>query len=98
MGMKRTVSAKSNGRSNARQRPGPRHRRKQASFVACVRNDGYEASFEIGKVYVVLPAPQAAKYGRTRVMDESDEDYLSPVEYFLPVQLSKSAVEAFTEA
>lgn len=47
---------------------------------------------------MVLPAPQAAKYGRTRVMDESDEDYLSPVEYFLPVQLSKSAVEAFTEA
>jgi hypothetical protein len=96
--MKRTASGKSNGRSSAKRRPAAPPRRKQRSFVACIRNDGYEVSLEIGKVYVVLPDPQAAKYGRIRVIDESQEDYLFPAEYFLPVELSKSAREAFSVA
>ncbi len=96
--MKRTASAELNGRSNARQRSAPSPSRRHVSFVACVRNDGYEASLEIGKVYVALRDRQAAKYGRIRVIDESDEDYLFPVEYFLPVELSKTAREAFSVA
>jgi hypothetical protein len=59
-----------------------------------MRNDGYEASLEIGKVYLTLPDPEAAKYGRIRVVDESEEDYLFPVEYFLPVELSEPARKA----
>jgi hypothetical protein len=59
------------------------------SFVACVCNDGYEASLDLGRVYVVLPDAKAKKYGRIRVIDESGEDYLYPAEYFLPVELSK---------
>ena len=59
------------------------------SFVACVRNDGYEASLELGRVYVLLPDAKAKKYGRIRVVDESGEDYLFPADYFLPVELSK---------
>lgn len=68
------------------------------SFVACIRNDGYEASLDIAKVYVVLPDAKAAKYGRVRVVDESGEDYLFPVEYFLPVEISKAATEALSAA
>jgi len=75
-----------------------RKRRPRQSFVACIRNDGYEVSLDIGKVYVVLPDAKAAKYGRIRVIDESGEDYLFPIEYFLPVELSKPAKEAASAA
>ena len=73
-------------------------RRPKRSFVACIRNDGYEVSLDIGKVYVVLPDAKAPKYGRIRVIDESGEDYLFPVEYFLPVELSKPVRDAASAA
>jgi hypothetical protein len=78
--------------------PMKKPKQKQISFVACVRNDGYEASLEIGKVYVVLPDAKAVKFGRIRVIDESEEDYLFPAEYFLPVELSKPARDAASAA
>jgi hypothetical protein len=58
-------------------------------LVACIRNDGYEGSLDIGKVYAVLPDAQAPKYGRIRVVDNEEEDYLYPADYFIPVELSK---------
>ena len=64
------------------------------SFVVCIRCDGYEGSLDIGKIYVVLPDRAASKYGRVRIVDNEGEDYLYPVEYFMPVQLSKSAQQA----
>jgi len=73
-------------------------RRAKKSFVVCVRNDGYEASLDIGKVYVKLPDARAGKFGRIRVVDNEEEDYLYPVEYFMPVEISKSAREAATAA
>lgn len=64
----------------------------------CVRNDGYEASLDIGKVYVTHPDVKATKFGRVRIVDNEDEDYLYPVEYFMPVELSKSAKDAASAA
>lgn len=85
--MKHMASAKLSGKSSAKARS-KGHGGRGLSFVTCMRNDGYEVSLEIGKVYVSLPDRAAAKYGRIRVIDESEEDYLFPVEYFLPVVLS----------
>jgi hypothetical protein len=77
----------------------PRKKRQpKKSFVVCVRNDGYEASLDIGKVYVTLSDAKAAKFGRIRVVDNEEEDYLYPVEYFMPVEISKSAKEAAAAA
>jgi len=67
-------------------------------FVVCVRNDGYESSLDIGKVYLIIPDAKAAKFGRVRIVDNEEEDYLYPVEYFMPVELSESARDAASAA
>src|SRR5438094_1078043 len=46
-----------------------------ARFVVCVKNKGYEASLEIGKLYRVLPDKEAQGHGYLRIVDESGEDY-----------------------
>lgn len=57
-------------------------------FVLCLRNDGYEASLEPRKFYVVLPDPKADAHEQLRVIDESGEDYLFPASYFAPISVS----------
>jgi hypothetical protein len=59
-------------------------------LAICVENDGYAASLERRKVYVVLPDAQAARHGQIRVIDESGEDYLYPREFFVPVELPQA--------
>lgn len=44
-------------------------------FAVCVRNDGYEVSLELRKIYEVLPDPVAGRHRQIRVVDESGEDY-----------------------
>ena len=56
-------------------------------FVICVRNEGYEASLEIRKVYDLLEDKSAEGHGLVRVVDESGEDYLYPKEFFVPFEL-----------
>ena len=46
------------------------------SFAVCVRNDGYEVSLELRKIYEVVPDKVAARHRQVRVIDESGEDYL----------------------
>lgn len=65
--------------------------RKTASpFVLCVKNQGYPASLELRKVYRVVPDPDGAQHGLTRVIDESGDDYLYPAEFFIPIDLPKA--------
>jgi hypothetical protein len=56
-------------------------------FAICVKNDGYEASLEIRKVYDLLEDRGAEGHGLVRVVDESGEDYLYPKEFFIPIEL-----------
>jgi len=56
-------------------------------FAICVKNDGYEASLEIRKVYDLLEDRSAEDHGLVRVVDESGEDYLYPKEFFIPIEL-----------
>ena len=51
-------------------------------FVVCIRNEGYEASLERNRIYLVLPDPAAQKDGDIRIVDESGEDYLYPADWF----------------
>lgn len=73
-------------------------RSKPFTLVVCTRNDGYEVSLEIGKVYVTIPDAKAGKYARIRVVDDEGEDYLYPTEYFLPITLSQPAQRAVAAA
>ena len=65
-------------------------------FAVCVRNDGYEESLELRKIYEVLDDPEAATDGLLRVVDE-DEDYLYPANWFLPIDLPQNIEQAVLE-
>ncbi|MCP5115861.1 MAG: hypothetical protein GY953_33965 [bacterium] len=69
-------------------------RNPQSSFVMCIRNDG-EDDLEPRKVYQVLRDRAAAEEGHMRVIDESGEDYLYPVEYFVTVKLPVAVEREF---
>jgi hypothetical protein len=66
----------------------------QTQLAVCVRNDGYQASLEVRKIYPVLPDPEAATAHQLRVIDESGEDYLYPEDYFLVLDLPPSVKDA----
>jgi hypothetical protein len=64
-------------------------------FVLCIRNDDYPASIEKRKIYRVLPDPKATQQNFIRIIDESEEDYLYPTNYFVPIQIPQLAISAF---
>jgi len=67
-------------------------------FVICVKNDDYQASLEIRKLYQVIPDPEAVNLGQIRIIDESGEDYLYPQEYFVSVILPDATEQAIIKA
>lgn len=56
-------------------------------FAVCVRNEGYEVSLELRKIYEVLPDQVAGRHRQVRVIDESGEDYLFPASWFAALEL-----------
>jgi len=70
-----------------------KNKKTERQFVICVLNEDCE-DLEVRKIYEVLPDRLAAEDGYIRIIDESDEDYLYPAEFFLPIELSQSVEEA----
>ncbi len=66
-------------------------------FAICLRNDDCD-DLELRKVYRVLPDAAAAAEGYLRVLDESGEDYLYPAEYFVLVDVPRTAERALSAA
>src|SRR5882672_9802772 len=64
--------------------------RKHVEYAICVANEGYD-DLEVWKVYQVLPDAKAAGVGCIRIIDESGEDYLYPVDRFVAVDFPKDA-------
>jgi hypothetical protein len=62
-------------------------------FAVCVDNDGYEASLERNKIYVVLADNDAERDGDIRVIDESGEDYVFSADRFVAIDVP-AAVKA----
>ena len=54
----------------------------ETRLAACIRNDNYPTSLEVGRLYQVLPDADAAAHHLARVIDESGEDYLYQEDYF----------------
>ena len=93
IGMKHTASAK---KSSSARSTSTRTRKRAATarqFAVCVNNDGYEASLERNKIYVVLPDEGAQKNGDLRVVDESGEDYFFSADRFVAIDVP-AAVKA----
>ncbi len=66
-------------------------------FAVCIRNDDYEESLELRKIYEVLEDPTAAKHDMVRIIDEEGEDYLYPAGWFLAIELPRKIEEAIVE-
>ena len=69
--------------------------RETGSFVVCIKNEGYEASLEIRKIYRVISDPKGEAKSLVRIVDESGEDYLFPADYFVAIQVPAEASVAF---
>ncbi len=89
--MKHTASARKN--SNGKDTSTRSRKTAARQFAVCVDNDGYEASLECNKIYVVLPDKDAEKDGDVRVVDESGEDYLFSADRFVAIDVP-AAVKA----
>ncbi len=64
-------------------------------YVLCVSSEKYQASLEARKIYQCIPDTQAEAHGQIRVIDESGEDYLYPIDIFLPIEIPEEATRAF---
>lgn len=56
-------------------------------FAVCIKNKGFEASLEVGKLYEVVPDEEAENDEMIRVIDEDGEDYLFEADIFYPLVL-----------
>jgi hypothetical protein len=68
------------------------------SYVLCVKNDGYPASLLVRRLYRRVRDRHAAAHGLLRVVDESGEDYLYPVKFFVPIALPRPVARAIRVA
>ena len=67
-------------------------------LIVCVKNEGYAASLERRKLYLVVRDAAAEKRGLLRIVDESGEDYLYPRIFFRPIALPRSIKRAVLAA
>lgn len=67
-------------------------------FVVCINNENYPSSLELHKIYRVLPDNDAVADGDLRVVDESGEDYLYPLSYFVPIKVPQIVEESLLKA
>ena len=67
-------------------------------FAVCVNNDGYEASLERNKIYVVVPDKDAEKDGDLRIVDESGEDYMFSADRFVAIDVPAAVKTSLLKA
>jgi hypothetical protein len=66
-------------------------------YGLCVENRGYTAALEVRKIYRLVEDASADARGLVRVVDESGEDYLYPQRFFVPIEVPRKAVKAFSK-
>ena len=66
-------------------------------FVICLKNEDYQASLELRKIYEVLPDTDAEKTDLIRLVDESGEDYLYPRDFFADIKIPHKLEAALLE-
>lgn len=97
--MKRTaLERKTSSSSESSKRIDPAGRLARSRYVLCVKNRGYAASLERGKVYPRVSDARAERHGLIRVVDESGDDYLYPKHYFVSIAVPGKARRALARA
>ena len=72
----------------------PKTRKSRVRFAVCVKNKGYEASLEVGKLYRVIRDAEAEGHGYLRIVDESGEDYGYAADRFFSIDVPKPLEKA----
>jgi hypothetical protein len=67
-------------------------------LVVCLNNNGYTASLEKRKLYVMLRDTAAERHGLVRIIDESGDDYLYPKAFFRAIALPQAVRKAVLAA
>jgi hypothetical protein len=62
-----------------------REQNRALEFAVCINNQDQEANLEVGKLYQIVPDPDATQHGYVRVIDESGEDYWHAADSFYQV-------------
>jgi len=70
------------------------HAHSPPRLAVCINNTVYPASLELHKIYWVLPDEDAAKDDDLRVIDESGQDYLYPIDFFVLIDVPKAVERA----
>jgi hypothetical protein len=70
----------------------------KGQLVVCVKNEGYEVSLELRKIYVAIEDEEAKAHRMVRVIDESGDDYLYPQKLFLSISLPEPVRRAVLTA
>lgn len=68
-----------------------------SSYVLCIDDGGYPESLEVRKIYPVLPDEKAASRNFVRIIDETGEDYLYPMKYFVALNLPPEVIAALPD-
>lgn len=79
-------NSKSNGSSIDRSRRRRALNAVKARFVLCT-DSGDSVDLEPRKVYQVLGDREAVDNGLIRVIDDSGDDYLFPIDWFIPIRI-----------
>ena len=97
--MKRTASVGASSRSSSRSSTNMKKSGKaKARFAVCIKNKGYEASLDIGKLYRIVPDREAKKRGYLRIIDESGSDYGYAADRFFAIAVPKPLEKALVRA
>jgi hypothetical protein len=75
-----------------------RTRKAEVRFAVCIKNRGYEASLEIGKLDRVIHNGDAESHGYLRIVDESGEDYGYAADRFFAIDLPKPLEKVLLKA
>ena len=67
-------------------------------YVVCLDNRQNPVSLERGKLYRVVKPHANDPEGYVRIVDESDEDYLFPADWFGAVELPQPIIDALEAA
>jgi len=70
----------------------------QPCFAVCINNSAHPDDLKARTIYQVLADESAARSNYIRVVDETGEDYLYPVELFVIINVPAEAQKAFMQA
>lgn len=72
--------------------------KKDRGYVLCLERGGYRVDLQVGKVYHIAASEKNDSLHLIRIVDDSDEDYLYPKGWFIPVDLPPKARRALAVA